>query len=89
MQNMKPHRKISRLAPDQGGVAADRNPFVGDRVDNYVKGRSRLGMKTVLLSRNGQRPRGWYGPDHTISNQAEITGILGALPPHDASGTCC
>ncbi len=86
---MKPHRKIFRLAPDQGGVAADRNPFVGDRVDNYVKGRSRVDMKTVLLSLNGQRPRGRYRPDHTIRNQTETTGILEALPPHDASGPCC
>ena len=89
MRNMKPHRKIFRLAPDQGGGAADRNPLVGDRMDNYVKGRSRVGMKTDLVSRNGQRPRGRYQPDHTIRNHMEITGILGALPPYDASGPCC
>ncbi len=89
MRNMKPHRKLFRLAPYQGGVAADRNPFVGDRVDNFVEGSSCAGMKPVLVSRNGQRPRGRYQPDQTIRNQTEITGIRKALPPHDASGPCC
>ncbi len=73
---MKPHRKIFRLALDQLGVPASQTLFVGDRMDNDVKGPSRVGMKTALFVRNGSVPRSRYGPDHIIRRLSEIPAIL-------------
>ncbi|MGB2987340.1 MAG: HAD family hydrolase [Phycisphaerae bacterium] len=75
---MKPHRKIFHLALDQLGVAPARTLFIGDRVDKDVKGPARVGMKTALLTRNGQIPRGRVRPDHIIHRLAEIPAILQA-----------
>jgi FMN phosphatase YigB (HAD superfamily) len=73
---MKPHRKIFRLALDQLGVPAGETLFVGDRMDNDVKGPSRVGMKTALFVRNGSVPRSRYGPDHIIRRLSEVPVIL-------------
>lgn len=74
---MKPHRRIFRAALAQLGVPADRAVFVGDRVDKDVKGSARVGMKTVLLSRNGRVPSGRWRPDHVVQRLGEIGPILG------------
>jgi len=73
---MKPHRRIFEAALDQLGVAADRTVFVGDRIDKDVQGAARLGMKTILLKRDGQTPRGRACPDHVVRALSEVPTIL-------------
>ena len=73
---MKPHRRIFEMALDQLGVAAERTVFVGDRVDNDVRGAARLGMKTILLVRNGRTPRGRACPDHIVRALSEVPAVL-------------
>ena len=73
---MKPHRRIFETALDQLGVAAERTVFVGDHVDNDVRGAARLGMKTILLVRNGQTPRGRACPDHVVRTLSEVPAAV-------------
>ena len=77
---MKPHRRIFEAALDRLGVAAARTVFVGDRVGNDIRGASRVGMKTILLVRNGQVPRGRVRPDHTVRDLSEVPTVLQACP---------
>jgi FMN phosphatase YigB (HAD superfamily) len=73
---MKPHRWIFERALDELGVAGHEAIFVGDRMDNDVKGASRVGMKTVLVAKNGLVPRGSVRPDHIIRRLSEVPQIL-------------
>ncbi len=73
---MKPHPKIFEAALDQLGVRADRTVFVGDRIDKDVKGASRLGMTTVLITRNGATPGGKPRPDHAINRLSELLSLV-------------
>ena len=75
---MKPHRRIFHVALAQMGVSPERSLFVGDRVDKDVKGAARVGMKTVLLARNGRVVRGRWRPDHMVKRLGEIGAIVGA-----------
>jgi HAD superfamily hydrolase (TIGR01662 family) len=73
---MKPHPKIFEMALDQLGVRADRTIFIGDRMDNDVRGASRLGMTTVLITRNGKTPRGRPRPDHAITRLSQLLPLV-------------
>jgi len=75
---MKPHRRIFQAALDQMGVAADRTMYVGDRLRNDVKGSARVGMRTVLLSRNGRFRPGRVRPDHVVRRLSELPALLHA-----------
>ena len=73
---MKPHRRIFEKALEGLGVAGHEAVFVGDRLDNDVKGASRVGMKTVLFARNGRVPRGFVRPDHIVRRLSEVPRLL-------------
>ncbi len=73
---MKPHRRIFETALERLGVAADHTVFVGDRMDKDVQGAARLGMKTILLNRNGRTPRGRICPDHVVRALSEVPTVL-------------
>lgn len=73
---MKPHPKIFQAALDQLGVRADRTIFVGDRIGKDVKGASRLGMTTVLITHNGKTPGGKPRPDHTINRLSQLLPLV-------------
>jgi putative hydrolase of the HAD superfamily len=73
---MKPHRRIFEAAIEQMGVPAEQTVFVGDRVDNDVRGAARLGMKTILMVRNGHVPRGRVRPDHIVRALSEVPTVL-------------
>jgi len=75
---MKPHRRIFETALDRIGVAAERTVFVGDRIDKDVRGAARLGMKTILMVKNGHTPRGRTRPDHVIRALSEVPAALHA-----------
>lgn len=73
---MKPHRRIFETALDQLGVAAERTVFVGDHLDKDVRGAARLGMKTILMVKNGHTPRGRTRPDHVVRALSEVPAAL-------------
>ena len=73
---MKPHRRIFEAAIEQMGVPAEQTVFVGDRVDNDVRGAARMGMKTILMARNGHTPRGRTRPDHVVRALSEVPAAL-------------
>ena len=73
---MKPHRRIFEAALDQLGVAAERSIYVGDRIDKDVRGAARLGMKTILMIRNGHLPRGRVRPNHIVRALSEVPAAL-------------
>ncbi len=59
---MKPNRRIFQLAVDRLEIAPENMFFVGDRLDNDVRGPSRLGMKTILIQHGPAKRRGWVRP---------------------------
>ena len=73
---MKPHRRIFQLALGQLGLPADRVLFVGDRMDNDIRGAARVGMKTMLLLGDGPEPRTRARPDHMIRRLSELPVAL-------------
>ena len=73
---MKPHRRIFEAAIEQMGVPAEQMVFVGDRVDKDVRGAARMGMKTILMVRNGHVPRGRVRPDHIVRALSEVPTVL-------------
>jgi len=73
---MKPHPRIFQIALDQINVPAERTVFVGDRLDNDVKGASRLGMKTIMVIPPDPVRRSPAGPDHVVRRLADIPPIL-------------
>jgi putative hydrolase of the HAD superfamily len=75
---MKPHRRIFKAALDQLGVSSERTVFVGDRVDKDVRGAARLGMKTILMVKNGHIPRGRTRPDHVVRALSEVPAVVQA-----------
>jgi HAD superfamily hydrolase (TIGR01549 family) len=73
---MKPDPRIFRIALKRVGVTPHRAMFVGDRLDKDVRGAGRLGMRTVLIVREGNKPRGRGRPDHVVRSLAEVPDIL-------------
>ena len=53
---MKPHPSIFQTALQQAGVAAEESMMVGDSLKHDVLGARSLGMRAILLSRNGIPP---------------------------------
>jgi len=49
----KPRPEIFRLALDKAGVKADESVFIGDVYEQDIVGARGVGMKPILISRNG------------------------------------
>ncbi len=73
---MKPNRRIFQVAIDQLQVDPARTVFIGDRLDNDVRGASRLGMKTIHVVHGEPKRRGWTRPDHVVRALPEIPEII-------------
>lgn len=73
---MKPSRRIFQLALERLQVSAQHAVFVGDRVDNDIKGAARVGMRTVLLLHGDRAPARTARPDYTVRRLGEVTGIV-------------
>ncbi len=73
---MKPVRKIFQLAVDGLAVPVQRTVFVGDRVDNDVRGPSRMGMKTILVVQGETVRRARVRPDWTVRRLSEVPAVL-------------
>ncbi len=76
---MKPSRRIYELALDHMGVSASRALFIGDRVDNDVKGPASLGMETVLVLHHRPQPRLNVRGSHVITGLDELPPLLRSL----------
>ena len=76
---MKPHRQIFETALRRLGVPPERTLIVGDNLRKDIGGGSRMGMRTILMAKNGWSPRGRVRPDHTIRRLAEIPPLIQAL----------
>ena len=70
---MKPHPSIFQAALEQAGVAAEESVMVGDSVMHDVLGARALGMRAVLVSRNGL--------PSTCPPEVPVISTLAELPP--------
>ena len=55
---MKPHESIFLAALDLLGVEAADAAMVGDSVEDDIEGAAALGMRAVLIDREGRHPDG-------------------------------
>jgi putative hydrolase of the HAD superfamily len=78
---MKPDPRIFRIALERLGVEAGRTLFVGDRLDNDVKGPSQVRMRTALFSPPGGKTRGRGKPDHVVQRLSDLLTIVGTERP--------
>lgn len=76
---MKPHREIFRRALHQLGASADKTVFVGDRLRNDVRGASRLGMTTILVSPGGRVRHTRVTPDFVVRQLCEIPDVIASI----------
>lgn len=80
---MKPHREIFRAALTALGTDAAHCVFVGDKMRTDIKGATRMGMTTILLSPHGKQPHGRVQPMYVVQRLSEIPELLakrGRLP---------
>ena len=69
----KPHESIFRAVLDKLGVAAHEAAMVGDSVDDDVEGARALGMRGLLVDREGRHPE-WDG---RLTDLRELPAALG------------
>jgi putative hydrolase of the HAD superfamily len=67
-------RSIYRLACQELGVEPNEAMFVGDGANDELAGAERVGMRSVLIHREGEEPqwdevRDWQGPRITAIPQ--------------------
>ena len=75
----KPDPRIYRIACDQLGVAPGEAIFVGDGANDELAGAERVGLRAVLIHRNGEQPpwdevREWRGP--RITGVPQVLSLL-------------
>jgi putative hydrolase of the HAD superfamily len=76
----KPDPRIYHLALDELGVDPGQAIFVGDGANDELAGAERVGMRAVLIHREGEEPqwdevREWQGP--RITEIAQVLSHLG------------
>jgi putative hydrolase of the HAD superfamily len=69
----KPHESIFRAMLDLLGVAPEEAVMVGDTVDDDIEGARAVGMRAVLLDREGRYP----GVDGRLDDLRELPAVLG------------
>jgi putative hydrolase of the HAD superfamily len=69
---IKPHESIFRAALDLIGVAPTEAVMVGDSVEDDIEGASALGMRAVLIDREGRYPE-------AAEALPDLWGLVGAL----------
>lgn len=79
----KPDPRIFRMALTQLGASAEHAVFVGDRVDNDIRGAKRVGMGTVLLRPGPPDPRRTREADCVVRSLAVLPSLLGCGPADD------
>jgi putative hydrolase of the HAD superfamily len=75
----KPQRGIFERALREVGVVPNEAVMVGDSLDKDILGAKNLGMRGILVCRNGDRPRFAHGaprPDAILSSLAELQKTL-------------
>ncbi len=72
----KPHESIFRAMLDLLGVAPDEAVMVGDTVDDDVEGALAIGMRAVLLDREGRYP----GVEGRLDDLRELPVVLDLGP---------
>ena len=68
----KPHESIFRAALDLLGVAPVEAAMVGDSVEDDIEGATALGMRAVLIDREGRHPEG-------VERLPDLWGLRDAL----------
>ena len=69
---IKPHESIFRAALDLIGVAPTEAVMVGDSVEDDIEGATALGMRAVLIDREGRHP-------DTAESLPDLRGLADAL----------
>jgi putative hydrolase of the HAD superfamily len=69
---IKPHESIFLAALDLIGVEAADAAMVGDSVEDDIEGAAALGMRTVLIDRDGRQPGG-------VERLADLWGLPAVL----------
>jgi putative hydrolase of the HAD superfamily len=69
----KPHESIFRAMLDLLGVAPEEAVMVGDTVDDDIEGARAVGMRAVLLDREGRYP----GVEGRLDDLRELPAVLG------------
>jgi putative hydrolase of the HAD superfamily len=69
----KPHESIFRAMLDLLGVAPEEAVMVGDTVDDDIEGARAVGMRAVLLDREGRYP----GVEGRLDDLRELPAMLG------------
>ena len=83
-KSCKPHPRVFELALEKSALAPEEVLFVGDSLEQDVKGAHAAGMHTVLISEDGSHAPMHVGmetvdPDYRITNLSELPGIVTAL----------
>lgn len=71
----KPDPRIFRIALERAGVDASESVYVGDQVEDDVRGALGVGIRPVLIWRKPGPPPGLNGTD-VIRDLAELPGLL-------------
>ena len=69
----KPHGSIFRAMLDQLGTAPDETVMVGDTIEDDIHGAEAVGMRAVLLDREGRYP----GVADRLDDLRELPAALG------------
>lgn len=76
---MKPDRRIFDHALKALNVEPRKCVFIGDRLDNDVRGPARLGMRTIHFTARPSAPWSRGNPDFTVRRLREVPGVLASL----------
>jgi HAD superfamily hydrolase (TIGR01549 family) len=71
---VKPHRSIFEAALEALGVEPEEAVMVGDSTEDDVEGARALGMRAVLLDRDGVHPE-WEGAIRSLSELPHALGL--------------
>lgn len=72
----KPSPEIFIQALNNLGVDASRAVFIGDTPDIDIEGARKVGMKTILIKRRGEKRADESKPDFIVSSLKEILELL-------------